>query len=74
MPSDVRAAAARQHHRAAVAAEADAAQHRDARDAAVRALRAEDPQRWTYEALAAAVGCKPQLIRWILTGDRGRKR
>ena len=74
MTSDPRALQAREHHRAASAAEADAARHRDARDHVVRRLRAEEPQVWTYAALARAVGCEPQLIRWILKGDRARKR
>ena len=74
MTSDARAALARQHHRAASAAEADAARHRATRDDLVRRLRAEDPKLWTYRALAQAVGCEPELIRWILKGDRKRSR
>ena len=74
MTSDPRALQARQHHRAASSAEEDAARHRAARDEVVRRLRDEDPKRWTYRALATAVGCDVQLIRWILTGDRTRKR
>ena len=74
MTSDARAQQAREHHRAASAAERDAARHRAARDQLVRRLRDEDPARWTYSALAGAVGCDQQLIRWILTGDRARKR
>ena len=74
MTSDARAQQAREHHRAASYAEQDAARHRDVRDQLVRSLRAEDPTHWTYRALAGAVGCDPQLIRWILKGDRDRKR
>ena len=74
MVSDAQAAQARQHHRAATSAEEDAARHRAARDNLIRTLRADDPARWTYKAIAAAVGCEPQLVRWIITGDRGRKR
>ena len=48
--------------------------NRAARDQLVRRLRDEDPARWTYSALAGAVGCDQQLIRWILKGDRTRKR
>lgn len=71
---DPRALQARERHRAAATAEEAAARHRAARDAAVKRLREEDPRRWTYAALAGAVGCDVQLIRWILTGDRSRKR
>jgi hypothetical protein len=67
--SDARAQQAREHHRAAGADEESARRHRQQRDALVRRLRAEDPQRWSYGALAGAVGCSPELIRVILTGD-----
>ena len=32
----------------------------------MRQLRSDDPQRWTYPALAAAVGCSPELIAHIV--------
>jgi len=66
--SDARAQQAREHHRAAGADEASARRHRQQRDALVRQLRAEDPQHWTYPALAAAVGCSEELIAAIVKG------
>lgn len=64
--SDARVAMARQlHHQAQDALEV-AARYRDQRDDLVRRLRAEDPQRWSYSALAKAVGCSPELIAVIL--------
>ncbi|QLQ17111.1 MAG: hypothetical protein HZY73_01005 [Micropruina sp.] len=53
------------HHQAQDALEV-AARYRDQRDDLVRRLRAEDPQRWSYSALAKAVGCSPELIAVIL--------
>lgn len=66
MASDARAQQAREEHRASLAALASAEQHRDRRNALVRALRTEDPGRWTYKALAGAVGCSPELIAAII--------
>jgi acetyl-CoA carboxylase carboxyltransferase component len=63
---DVRAQQAREHNRRAAADEESAAGHRDARDRLVRVLRAEDPGRWTYRALAVAVDCSPELIAHII--------
>ena len=72
--ADPRAAAARDAHRLAVELDAQAVQHRARRDHLVRTLRAEDQQRWTYAALAAAVGCSPELVAAILAGRTGRRR
>lgn len=66
MPSDVRAVAARQHHRAVASALDDAARHREQRDDLVRSLRAENPSVWTHKALAQAVGCSVELIAVII--------
>jgi hypothetical protein len=66
--SDARAAQAREAHRLAGEADRLAAQHRMQRDRLVRQLRADDPGRWSYSALAAAVGCSPELIAAILKG------
>jgi hypothetical protein len=66
MPSDVRAQQAREHHRAAAQSRAQGGQHRTLRNLLVRQLRAEDPERWTYPALAAAIGCSPELIAAIV--------
>lgn len=65
---DIRAQQAREAHQAASRAVAEAAQHRTRRDQLIRALRAEDPVRWTYRALAAAVGCSEELAGKIVTG------
>lgn len=70
MPSDARAAAARSHHLAAAEAGRVAEQHRDERDRLVRQLRADDPARWSYGALAKAVGCSPELIAHIVKNGR----
>ena len=63
---DIRASQAREHHRLAGESDRLAAIHRERRDEAVRQLRAEDPGRWTYPALARAVGCSPELIAHII--------
>ena len=68
MVSDARSQQAREHHRAQAAAEESAKRHRDQRNRLVKQLRAEDPDRWTYPALAAAVGCSPELIAAIVKG------
>lgn len=66
--SDIRAQQAREHHRASAAANTQSKQHQRQRNELVRALRADDPQRWSYKALAAAVGCSPELIAAIVQG------
>ena len=66
---DIRAQQAREHHREAAADEARAASHREQRDRLVRQLRADDPRQWTYPVLAAAVGCSPELIAYIVKSD-----
>jgi hypothetical protein len=70
--SDARAQQAREHHRDQLADETSARRHRDVRDRLVKQLRAEDPGRWTYTALAKAVGCSPELIAAIIK-DRVRR-
>lgn len=70
MVSDGRAQQAREHHRAAAAAEGDAARHREQRDRLIRALRDGDPDQWTYSALARAVGCSPELVAYIVKQSR----
>lgn len=68
---DVRAALARDHHRAAARMVELARRDRGERDRLVRVLRAEDPERWTYEALAKAVGCSPELVAFICKSEPG---
>jgi hypothetical protein len=61
---------ARQHGQAAAELDGQAAAHRAQRDHLVRTLRAEDPVKWTYRALARDVGCSPELIAKIVQGHR----
>lgn len=70
MVSDARAQQAREHHRAALSALDSAARHREQRDELVRQLRRDDPARWTYPALAKAVGCSPELIAVIVKKEQ----
>ena len=64
--SDVRAARARELHRLAAEADALAASRRSERDRLILQLRAEDPQRWSYTALADALGCSRELVALVL--------
>jgi hypothetical protein len=66
--SDVRVTRARELHRLAGAAVAQAGEYRSQRDRLVRQLRAEDRRRWTHAALARELGCSPELVALI---DRG---
>jgi len=66
---DVRAALARDHHRAAANSSEEAGRHRAQRDRLIRQLRAEDPVTWTYSALAAPVGCSPELVAFVVKND-----
>lgn len=64
--SDLRAVAARSAHLEAEGADRAAADARARRDRLVRQLRSDDPARWSYGALAKAVGCSRTLIVRIL--------
>ena len=64
--SDVRVARARELHRKALEADELAARQRAERDALIRGLRAEDPKKWSYGALAAALGCSRELIALVV--------
>jgi hypothetical protein len=66
--SDIRAQQAREHHRASADSTAQARQHQEQRNRLVRELRESDRDRWTYAALAGAVGCSPELIAAIVQG------
>jgi hypothetical protein len=68
VPSDPRIQQAREHHRRAAEALALAERHRRQRDALIRQARATDPDRWSYSALAAAIGCSKELIAAIVKG------
>lgn len=63
---DIRAQQARENNRLAGEHETQATQYRAQRDYIVRLLRAEDPQRWTYLALARAVDISPELVAKII--------
>lgn len=65
---DVRLALARDLHRSAKRQVELARRDRRQRDRLVRELRAEDPG-WTYESLAHAVGCSPELIAFIVKNE-----
>ena len=66
VPSDPNIAQAREHHRRAAEAAALADRHREQRDALIRRARETEPGRWSYSALAAAVGCSKELIAAII--------
>jgi AraC-like DNA-binding protein len=70
---DPRATRAREHHRRAAQAEQRAVQHRGQRDRIIRQLRTEDPARWTYAAIATAVGCSPELVAAVVKGNTRRR-
>jgi len=72
--SDLRATRARQLHRAVSDLTAQRSTAVAERNAIVLALRAEDPSRWSYAALAAAVGCSRELIANIVQAHQGRNR
>lgn len=59
---DVNALLARECHRAANAAEAEAARYREQRDEIIRRLRDEDPRYWTLGRLAREVGVSKELV------------
>jgi hypothetical protein len=65
--ADERVLQAREHHQASLKS---SAWHRAERDRLVRELRESDPQRWTYVALADAVGISKELVYVIITGKR----
>jgi hypothetical protein len=68
--SDARAARARELHRKAAEADQVAARYRAERDRLIHALRDEDPGRWSYGALAAAIDCSRELIALVLKRTR----
>jgi ribosome-binding protein aMBF1 (putative translation factor) len=68
VPSDPKIQQAREHHRRAAEALALAERHRQQRDALIRRARQDDPGRWSYTALAAALGCSKELIAAIVKG------
>lgn len=69
--ADPRAVQAREANRLAGDHSVLAQQYRDRRNRLVRQLRGEDPQRWTYTALAKAVGISPEMAAAIVKGRTG---
>lgn len=68
--SEPRAARAKELHAKAAEADRIAEQYRAERDRLIHQLRDEDPQRWSYGALAAALGCSRELIALIVKRRR----
>ncbi|MCW2544016.1 MAG: hypothetical protein JWM40_1568 [Frankiales bacterium] len=68
--SDARAARARELHLKAAEADDVAARARAERDRLINQLRDEDPKRWSYGTLAAALGCSRELIALIVRRTR----
>lgn len=64
--SDPRAARAKELHAKAAEADRAAERYRAERDRMIYQLRDEDPNRWSYGALAAALGCSRELIALIV--------
>lgn len=68
MPSDPRAQQARDLNRRLTDSEALADDLRAQRNRIIRELRAEDPGRWTYAALAREIGCTRETIAAVIQG------
>ena len=68
--SDPLAARAAELHAKALEADAVAAQYRAERDELIDRLRADEPKRWSYTALAQALGCSRELIAQIVRRRR----
>ena len=64
--SDPLAARAAELHVKALAADAEAARYRAERDEIIDRLRRAEPERWSYTALARALGCSRELIAQIV--------
>lgn len=63
--SDLTAARARELHEQAAEAERHASRLRAERDRLIRQLRDEDSERWSYGALAKAIGCSRELVAQV---------
>ena len=68
--SDPLAARAAALHATALAADAEAARYRAERDEIIDRLRRAEPERWSYTALARALGCSRELIAQIVRRRR----
>ncbi|RAX24534.1 MULTISPECIES: hypothetical protein [unclassified Actinomyces] len=68
--SDPLAARAAELHAQALQADALAARYRAERDEIIDRLREAEPKRWSYTALAQALGCSRELIAQIVRRRR----
>ena len=68
--SDPLAARAAELHAKALEADAEAARYRAERDEIIDRLRQAEPERWSYTALARALGCSRELIAQIVRRRR----
>lgn|GEM_PF-504906 len=68
--SDPLAARAAELHAKALEADALAARYRAERDSIIDRLREVEPKRWSYTALAHALGCSRELIAQIVRRRR----
>jgi hypothetical protein len=57
-------------HRKAAQADVLAARYRAERDRLIHTLRDEDPRRWSYGAIATAIGSSRELIALVLKRRR----
>lgn len=64
------AARAAELHAKALGADAEAARYRAERDEIIDRLRRAEPERWSYTALARALGCSRELIAQIVRRRR----
>lgn len=64
------ASRAREYHRKAMEATELAGRYREQRDQVIRQLREAEPLRWSYGALAKAVGVSPELVAAIIKSRR----
>lgn len=69
--ADARAVQAREANRLAGDHSMLARQYQAQRNRLVRQLRSEDPELWTYTALAKAVGISPEMAAAIVKGRTG---
>jgi len=67
---DIKVQQAREHHARSLEKEAEAGREREQRDRLIRQIRDDNPARWSYSALARAVGCSRELIAYIVAERR----
>lgn len=67
---DIKVQQAREHHARSLEKEAEAGREREQRDRLIRQIREDDPERWSYSALARAIGCSRELIAYVVAGRK----